>query len=111
MVVKNMKLSKDQFFYITSFVIIAILLYMNTLGHYFLSDDFNGVYVIGNMSFLSIAKSFITFNVQLYRPFINLFNKLNFLLTRDIPFWWNSINLLINIINTIILFFLRAFFR
>lgn len=110
MVVKNMKLSKDQFFYITSFIIIAILLYMNTLGHYFLSDDFNGVYVIGNMSFLSIAKSFITFNVQLYRPFINLFNKLNFLLTRDIPFWWNSINLSINIINTIILFFLLEHF-
>ncbi|NIA23106.1 MAG: hypothetical protein GWP03_02955, partial [Proteobacteria bacterium] len=55
-------------------------------------------------------KSFFTFNVQLYRPFINLFNKLNFVFFHDIPFWWNFTNFIINLTNTILLFFLLKHF-
>ncbi len=88
----------------------ATLLYIHTMGHYFLSDDFNGVYRFGQMSFKTIFAGFTNLNVQLYRPFIPLFNKINFVLFGDNPLFWNLINLILNLCNTILFFYILRHF-
>lgn len=107
-----MKYPKSDLFYYLLFFTISILIYFNNFNHYFLSEDFNGVYKLGNYTIPQIMNSFSNFNVLLYRPFITLFNKLNFVLLGDNPFCWNTINFLLNFINTVLIFgILNYFFK